>query len=663
MKRSGIHIVIFLWAGCTAFASGWESDSAAYAAYRPEGGRGPAEALADAEKALKIAGKENPGKAEMFDIYERLALAAYETGNYDLAMSYFLETLDYLSSVEEGRQAVVYNHIGNIAFRQGKYDIAMEYFPKALQIREKMNDTDGEASACLNIGSVLQRDGKYEQAEAQYKRSLSLYEKTGYQRGQVDCYNNLGALAAELERPEEALEYYRLSGEKCLPMKLPELLADVYNNTGTIYHYMNEPDSAEHYYRKALALLQPLSGVRQRLAESYCYFGQFFEETNRKDSAISYYSKAIDEGQAVNLPDVLQRALEKRSRLHVEKKRYQNAYEDYVRYKAASDLLNDPERTRHFTEQYMQYLFDKVHQEQLSRNRIQGIFNIALIVILVLTGVLLFVLFRSNRRKARDNRLLAEQKREITESIECAENIQKATLPAADYMNRIWRDRYFIFYKPLKTVSGDFYWMMRKGRYIVVAVADCTGHGVQGAFVSMLGISSLNKIMGNIDIPDAAGILNRLRTEIVHLLNPEGTDGRRREGMDIALAVIDEEQREIEFAGANNPLYLIRRHELLKMEASHMPVGLHEHIDVSFVATKTHYLPDDMIYLFSDGFIDQFGETAGKRYLSGRLKKFLASIDHMTPAQQADMLEREHLAWKGNLQQTDDILVMGIRLT
>jgi serine phosphatase RsbU (regulator of sigma subunit)/Tfp pilus assembly protein PilF len=623
----------------------------------------PADALTNAEKALKIAERENSGKAMMFDVYEQLALVAHQAGNYDLALSYFLEALHYLSAVEAARVAVVYNHIGDIAFRQGKYDIAMEYFPKALQIREKMNDTDGVASACLNIGSVFHRDGRYELAEEQYGRSLALYEKTGNRRGQVDCYNNLGALAAELERPEEALVYYRLSAEKCLHMELPELLAEIYNNTGATYHHMNRPDSAKHYYRRSLDVLGALPVAKQSLAETYCYIGQFFEETNDKDSALVYYTKAIDAGGAMNLPDILHRALGNRSRLYVEKKRYREAYEDYVRYKAASDLLNDSGRTRHFTEQYMQYLFGKVQQEQLSRSRTQQIANIALSAIVALVGVLAVVLFRSYRRKTRDNILLAEQKREITESIECAEHIQKATLPAVDYMNRILNNRYFILYKPLKTVSGDFYWVMQKGRYIVAAVADCTGHGVQGAFVSMLGISSLNKIVGNSDVPAADAILNRLRTEIVHLLNPEGTENSTQEGMDIALAVIDTETRELEFAGANSPLYLVRRHELFKLGASHMPVGLHDSIDTPFAATKMEYQPDDMIYLFSDGYIDQFGGNKGKRYLSGRLKIFLTGIDDQPVHQQAILIEQEHLAWKGDTPQTDDILMMGIKLS
>jgi serine phosphatase RsbU (regulator of sigma subunit)/Tfp pilus assembly protein PilF len=655
---------VALWAFLAADVAGNVSDSVGWwlnhSLLMPDSL--PAEAFASAEKALKLADNRHSDKSVMLGIYEQLAVTAREIGNDDLALSYFYEALHYASAADEGRKAVLYNHIGDIAFQQGKYDVAMEYFPKALQIREKMNDTDGMASSCLNIGSVLQRDGKYQLAEEKYKESLAWYEKTGNQCGQVDCYNNLGGLAMEQWHSAEALNYYHRSEELCRLMQQPELLAEICNNIGTAYHHINESANAEQYYRKALSILHPLPNARNAIAETYCSIGQFFDETNHKDSAIMYYSKAIDTGTAVYLPDILQRALKKRSKLFVEKQQYDRAYEDYVRYKAASDLLNDPERARHFTEQYMQYLFNKVQQEQLSRNRIQRIFNIALSVIVLLIGLLAIVLFRSYRQKNRANLLLADRQREITDSINYAGMIQKATLTAPDYMNRTLNNQYFILYKPLYIVSGDFYWVMQKGRYIVAVAADCTGHGVPGAFVSMLGISSLNKIVCSNDILDAADILNRLRMDIVHLLNPEGKATDTNDGMDVALVIIDTEAREIEFAGANNPLYMVSCRQLTEMKPARMPVGLHLHIDQPFTAVRTSYLPGDMIYLFSDGYADQFGGVADAKYKSKKFKEFLTDIGDKPVARQVALLEQEHLVWKGNREQTDDILVLGIKL-
>jgi serine phosphatase RsbU (regulator of sigma subunit) len=226
---------------------------------------------------------------------------------------------------------------------------------------------------------------------------------------------------------------------------------------------------------------------------------------------------------------------------------------------------------------------------------------------------------KANALLAKQNDLLEHQKQEITDSIRYASLIQKATLPAKDYSDSVLPE-HFVYYKPRDIVSGDFYWIDRTDNHIIVAAADCTGHGVPGAIVSMLGISTLTKIAGKMETPKADEILNELRSEIIRLLNPVGSADRRLDGMDIALVVIHTKIREMEYAGAYNPLYLVRDGQLIEKKANKMPIGLYVKKDELFTAHRIDYQTGDIIYLFSDGYSDQFGGTDSSKFKTKNFK-------------------------------------------
>jgi len=256
---------------------------------------------------------------------------------------------------------------------------------------------------------------------------------------------------------------------------------------------------------------------------------------------------------------------------------------------------------------------------------------------------------------------LERQKEEITDSIRYASLIQKATLPAKDYTDIVLPE-HFIHYRPRDIVSGDFYWIGNTDDHIIVAAADCTGHGVPGAIVSMLGISTLTKIVGRMQTPKADEILNELRDEIIHLLNPVGAADKRQDGMDIAMVVIDTKKREMEFAGAYNPLYLISDGQLIEKKANRMPIGLYVKIGELFTATRFNYQPGDTIYMFSDGYADQFGGAEGSKFKSKNFKDLLLDINGLSMEEQAQEIEKRHLEWRGEHPQIDDVLVIGIKL-
>jgi len=628
----------------------------------------PQEALTYLERALQLSRQKNPGKGVFFEIHYHLGLLSEKSGNYELAVSYFKDAVNSSDKAHLARKGTVLNHLGQIALRQGKYDEAMDYFPQALDIRRQLNDREGQASSYLNIGTAYQKGGSFERAQEQYEKSLNLYNLLNNETGKAECLNNLGGLYLSRNQPLKALEYYFESEKIFSATGNDEQLWHVYDNIGWTYHLMDETVQAQAYYYKMLQKSDALSSPAI-LAETYCTVGNFLFDIQRSDSAIYYYGKAIEIANSSGLFEILYVALEQRSRLYAIEGRYSEAYTDLIAYNYAYDEVNNKETIRAFTEKSEQFKIEMERQHQENQRRIQMIINFALSLVVLLVGAVVVVLYRGylQKKKAnalleKQNVLLEKQKEEITDSIRYASLIQKAALPAKEFSDSILPE-HFIYFKPRDIVSGDFYWMDHTDGYTIIAVADCTGHGVPGAIVSMLGISALTKVTGRMKVPKADEILNELRREIIHMLNPVGSANVRQDGMDIALVVISEKDRELEFAGAYNPLYLVRNGELVEKKADRMPVGIYVKQNQPFTPIRFAYLPGDTIYMFSDGYADQFGGDNTSKFKSKKFKSLLVDINSHNMEEQAHIIDKTHLDWRGERPQIDDVLVIGIRLS
>ncbi len=250
------------------------------------------------------------------------------------------------------------------------------------------------------------------------------------------------------------------------------------------------------------------------------------------------------------------------------------------------------------------------------------------------------------------------QNAKITSSITYAKRIQTAILPPTELISEIFQE-YFIFYKPRDIVSGDFYWMKNYNGKTYIAVADCTGHGVPGAFMSMLGITFLNEIVGRERNATAGNILNELRDSVKKALRQTGKSGESQDGMDIAFCIIDTEKKELEFAGAHSPLYLFRNKELHITKGDRMPIGIYRK-EIEFATTTLKLEENDLFYIFSDGFSDQFREDNEKFKLK-RFKEMLQNIHEKPIEQHSRLLQEVFDDWKGKSDQMDDILIMGIK--
>jgi len=262
----------------------------------------------------------------------------------------------------------------------------------------------------------------------------------------------------------------------------------------------------------------------------------------------------------------------------------------------------------------------------------------------------------------KQHKVVKKQKQKIEDSIFYAKRIQSAVLPPNRFIQHLLVD-HFIFYKPRDIVSGDFYWIKQIDDRILIAAADCTGHGVPGALMSMLGITFLNEIVNKNPQLHANEVLNELRMHVISSLRQTGGRGESRDGMDMALCIIDNKKRTMEYAGANNPLYLLRNKELEAVKADRMPIGIHRKAKESFKNNVIDLKNDDIVYIFSDGFVDQFGGEHGHKYMAGNFKKLLLSIQEKTMKDQKEILEQSFNEWKGNHKQLDDILVIGFKVS
>ena len=329
--------------------------------------------------------------------------------------------------------------------------------------------------------------------------------------------------------------------------------------------------------------------------------------------------------------------------------------------------------------------FDKIHAYfGINVNTIQYYSKNYIFVVIGLTIILFFFIFliiflqninsyynklvliqkeeieaqRDNATQQRDKIFI--QKEQITSSIRYASRIQNAILPSNKYINSIIND-YFILFKPRDIVSGDFYFFEKKGNLLYFVAADCTGHGVPGAFMSMLGITYLNSIINFPDKKFADEILNQLREMIKLALGQTGKSAEQKDGMDMALCIFNTDNLQMQYAGAHNPLYIIRNNELIEYKANRMPIGIHLK-EKPFINHTIQMKKDDTFYIFSDGFVDQFKYDTGEKYKNKRFKKLLLSVNQEDTSTQKQKISNEFDLWKGNKEQIDDVLIIGVRV-
>ncbi len=630
-------------------------------------------------KALKIFEELKDNKS-LGSCYINIGSIAGTQGRYKDALAYMLKGADLKESVNDKKGvSIALNNIGNMYSDQGKYPEAIQYLMKSLKIKEEINDKSGISIAYNNIGLILELQGKIDEAIAYHFKSLKLKEEMDDKLGASFSFSNIASLYMTQKKYKEAQEY------NFKALKIKEELGDKQGeaislgNIGTVYTNINNLDEALKYQLKALKILEDI-GAAKDLVTTFIGLGNTYEAQHSYTQALPYYEKALDKANKMDYREGVRQAYGNLSSVYNKLQNYQKALQYTNLFYQEKDSILNKEVAKQVTEINTKYQTEKKEQEiklltqdQLLKDKTlkeQRLIRIGLIIGLGLFLALSFVLFNRYRFKQKANTLLEKQKKEIqeqnvliTDSIDYAKTIQEAVFPSEHKMLRFFPES-FALYKPKAIVSGDFFMVEEKNDKIICTVADCTGHGIPGAFMSLLGFNMLENIIEKKDHYTPSAILNELNTKMVSTMSQEASNYTSvKHGMDVSLIVIDKQNMQLQFAGAHNPLYHVRDNILTEIKADKMSIGSYkEGKQIEFSNHVLQIQKGDVFYLFSDGFPDQIGGPNRKKFYYPPFKELLVSVHKMSMMEQKQFLDEAIISWRGERDQTDDILVVGIKI-
>lgn len=625
-------------------------------------------------------------------------------GNYNLAENNNREALlifqEMADSPDEATSKTgetgiyeCYTNLGSIYRVRGSYNKAVEYFQWALKIAEESGNKKGIAQCNGNLGITYCNQGYYERSMEYFKKSLKLNEEIGYNKGISDIYANIGVIhwkqgdfVQAVEDNQKSLKIRTESGDK-------KGIAQCYTNIGFLYKCMKNYEMATKYNQKALSTYEEL-GDKNGLATVLGSIAElnmvFADSANGGSEKAEKYKKAIEfaERSLLIAKEMGFLLIENESygflsnawsNLHD----YKKAWEYSQKYIMTGDSLFNKEKISAIEEMEAKYQFEKKQKEielqkiELEKNEmeitLQTKQKYGLFIGLLLMLILVMVIFRNYREKKKANIILTKKKEEIqnqahqlaekntiiTESINYAKLIQDAILPSTQLFNKLFPDS-FIFYRPKDIVSGDFYWLYKEGEKIFIAVVDCTGHGVSGAFMSMIGITMLNEVVKEKQIHTPSKILKSLNEKIIYLLNQSGKS--HNIGMDMTLCCIDKEKNVLTISLANRKAILFENKKVVNIKAGMSSIGnkLSTNQPVNYKDSVFSLENEIILYMFTDGYIDQFGGNESKKFGSPKFEDLIVDIVSCDFQKQGRSIDYEFERWKGSNCQTDDVLVIGI---
>ena len=571
-------------------------------------------------------------------------------------------------------------NVGNFYYSQGAFTQALEFFNKSVRYKEKLGNKIQISRAYNKLGNLYVRKGDKKLALEYYENSLALSKEIGYNKGVVTSLTNLGNFFNSKENAnyDKALDYH-LQAIQVEGVPDKKVLSYNYNRIGDLYLQKSDYSNALRYYRQQL-LVARTDGDEAEMLKAYQGISEVYAKRNDYQKAYEYYQLYAKTKERI------------KQRQNNEKlKQLQDQYNAQRKQNWKDRLISE-------------------QQEILNENsrKLQNRLLLGGIIIISVVLFFLVFLYRSNLKTQRINQLLQKKSKEleekgvrltdqieqnkaneeainrqkrtleqaldeierknknITASINYAKRIQESMLPFNEEITK-YIPNHFIFFKPRDIVSGDFYYFNTKDEKIIIAEVDCTGHGVPGAIMSMLGNDYLNQIINLQGITSPDLVLNELHKNIRTTLKQDETENR--DGMDIALIVIDPTTKTIEFAGASSPLTIVQNGEMDILLSSELPIGgFQKDKERIFTKHTISYEQPITFYVFSDGFQDQFGGPKGRRFAKKKLRKLLYEIHEEPMTEQKKILDNTLKDWmydpkhKREHKQIDDILVIGVRL-
>lgn len=564
---------------------------------------------------------------------------------------------------------------------QGK---ALEYFLESLKYAKKYKQLNNLGFVYNSLGNFYSRQDNQRRAISYYMQSVESHRKAGFEEPIYKAYNNMGSTYMKMGNKDSAIYYINL----CVD----------YNNrkndpSRLLYNYMtlSEIYSATPEKAKALGYADTAVKLARRLTDRYTLVRALIQQSNalyvngRNDQAKAAVAECLAIAREVSDLTTLQQGSLLASVMYEKTNDHKTALAYFKEFKSYGDSLTSSENINQIRSAEAKYENEKKQKEiellaekqKLSdaRREKDKLYLYAAIGGMVGLAGLIVLLFRNNRSKQKANKALAsynqevkyqkelveEKNKAITDSINYAQRIQQSLLTSHSYFEKHTRD-FFILFEPKDIVSGDFYWALKHGKQLLVMTADCTGHGVPGAMMSMMGVNFLNEIVNEKKITAPGAVLNQLRKEIIKALNPEGSLVEAKDGMDCSFCSFDTEAMTLRYANANNRFYILRKGELIVSEVSKMPVGAGHNSETPFEEFEMALQEGDVVITFTDGFADQFGGPKRKKFKYRQLAELLTANAHLPMTEIRQKLADNLLSWKGSLEQVDDICIIGIKV-
>lgn len=642
-------------------------------------------------KSLKVF-EEIGDKKEVSNNLHILGFVMHDRGDSEKGLEYFnkslklREEIDFKSGIGESL-----NNIGFIYQLRGDINRSLDYYLKAIKIFEQINDKKNEAYLINNIAFLYQGQGDTTRALDWYLKSLRLAQKINDKPGISGAYNNLAVIALNKGDAAKALDY----SQKSLAIRQQtgdkKGVSASLNNIGSAYEKMDDLNNGDYtralkYYYEAFEIRKAIND-KNAVARSYNSIGSIYFKQKKYALALENAEQGYKLCKQLGFPIQISASAKLLYKIYKQINKPVNALEMHELFIHMRDSINNEETRKSSTKKQFQYEYDKkvtadsvrtaeekktiavqLKQEQTQRYALYG----GLLLVLVFAGFM-FNRFKITQKQKvvieQQKHVVEEKQKEIVDSITYAKRLQEAILPAEIHWSNNFKNG-FVFYKPKDLVAGDFYWLEKVNDLVLFAVADCTGHGVPGALVSVVCSNALNRSVLEFKITEPGKILDKTRELVIATFEKSGEEVK--DGMDISLCCLNTKTKELLWAGANNPLWYLsspfekgdgqRPGDLMQeIKPDKQPIGKYA-LQTPFTTHKVQLNAGDTIYLFTDGLADQFGGAQGKKFKYKRLKELLLNNKNATMDEQKAILENAFTAWKGQLEQVDDVCVIGMTL-
>ncbi|MCW3085476.1 MAG: hypothetical protein JWP12_2842 [Bacteroidetes bacterium] len=574
--------------------------------------------------------------------------------------------------------AMAENSIGIYYNSQGDFANTLAHFLKALKLREEISDKRGVASLYCNIGNVYRNQDNFAEALDYYTKALKLAQEVGNKQLQAVDISNIGIIYAHQNNADKALDNFTKA------LKLNEEIGNkvgistCLGNIGLIYCTKGDYDKALDCYFKAVKIDEE-NGNKNGKTRELNNIGSLYIRQKKYAEAEKYLTQSLLMAKEIGSKSLIEDNYVFFARLDSAQGNYKQALEHYKMYIIYRDSITNEQVREKNMQMAMQYDFDKkqaaVQAAQEKKDAISGqekrkqkILIAAISGGLFLLFVIAVIIFRSLRVTQQQKKIITEKSEQLGEalksvkdSITYAKRIQQAKLPKQEDIDTAFRDN-FILFRPKDIVSGDFYYFHKNERGIYIAAVDCTGHGVPGAFMSLIGYEKLEEAITHSN--DPSEILNQLNKRIKTSLKQTDNTASTRDGMDIALCEVDLLTRTIKYAGANRPLWIIRNgsNVVEEIKATKKAIGGLTDDNQQFETHEIHLNSGDAFYIFSDGYADTFSGKTNKKLTTRKFKELLLSVKDTNMLSQKTFLNDFIKEWQAGTEPVDDILVMGIRL-